>query len=131
MAALSKTQIKQAVDSASEEVHVPEWGGSLFVRTLTSKERVGFELWLSPDSDKLKEKRRKQLKERLIVLCACDENGDSIFDESDLGWLAEKAAKPVDRVFEAARKLNGIGVDDIEELEGNSDAALNDDSPSD
>ena len=33
------------------------------------------------------------MKERLIVLCACNESGEPLFDDSDIKWLRGKWAQ--------------------------------------
>ena len=42
-----------------------------------------------------------------------DESGDRIFTDKDITALGKKSAAALDKVFSAARELNGFG-DDIE-----------------
>ena len=60
----------------------------------------------------------KNLRSRLVVLCAVDESGKRIFNDSDADALGKKSAAAVDRLFTAASKHNGFSSKDIEELEG-------------
>ena len=43
MTILTRDQILQANDLVTETVEVPEWGGSVFVKSLTGVERDQFE----------------------------------------------------------------------------------------
>jgi len=131
MGVLNKDAIQQANDVEMKKVAVPEWGGDLYVRSMTGGDRTKFEMAVTSDNAKTAEKAKQQAKVRIIIMTACDEEGNLLFSESDVHWLSKKAAKPIERVFEAARILNGIGTEDIEELAGNSDEVQGDGSPSD
>ena len=131
---LTKEQIQAAQDFEMKPVPVPEWGGDdavVYVKSMTSAQRIQFELGLTHDNETVRERKRERAKEQLIVLTVCDADGNLLFEDADIGWLREKSAKPIERLFDAARKLNGIGEDDVEQLVGNSAAARSDDSPSD
>ncbi len=56
---------------------------------------------------------------KLCSYCICDEKGSLIFTEKDIVKLGQKSAEPVNRCFEAARKLNGIGDEATEDIEKN------------
>jgi hypothetical protein len=125
----TREQIQQADDFQTRQVPVPEWGDGavVYVRTISSADRIKFEMSLQHDNERIREKRREQVKEKLIVLCACDADGSPLFQESDINWLRGKSARPIERIFEAARVLNGIGEDDVEQLVGNSQEVQSDD----
>ena len=50
------------------------------------------------------------------------------FTENQVEELGKKSAKVLDRLFDAAQKLSGIGVDDVEALLGNSNKTTDDGS---
>jgi len=73
MALLSKHDIMTVDDLKVEEVSVPEWGGSVLVRTLTARERDEFE---SSTVDKKSGKPNlENFRAKLVGLCLVDENG--------------------------------------------------------
>lgn len=105
-----------------EEVDVPEWGGSVFVKELSAAERDAFEASMV----KLDRKGKVQghnlanVRARLAVFALCDEDGKRLFGDDEAGILGEMSAAALQRVFEVAQRLSGISNEDMEELEKNS-----------
>lgn len=116
---LTREQILAAKDLPSEPVHVPEWGGDLFVRTMTGVERDAFEQSLLSNRGKDKQVNTRNIRARLVVLCAVDAKGNRLFADDDAGALGKKSAAALDRVFAVAQRLNGLRDTDVEELAGN------------
>ena len=118
---LNKQDILQARDVKIEKVEVPEWGGTVFVRSLSAAERGLIE----EAAAKFKESKGKDSFARMFTvkfasLTICDEEGNRLFDDKDLAALQQKNAAAVARVAEAAQKLSGFTKEDLEELEKNS-----------
>jgi len=122
---LTREQIQRADDKRLEPVPCPEWGGSLYVRNLSGEE---LSLW-HDEMDKRKTGKQRRLassrglKGRLIVLAACDAEGRQVFSAEDADWLETKNAAVLNRLWEAACKLSGLGEDEQEQIAKNSDAA--------
>lgn len=117
MAALSKDDILEADDTEDlEEVEVPEWGGSVFVGEMTAAERDRLE----DDTYSIDEKGQMAglsmvgYRARVLALTLRDEDGEALFDYEDWRQIADKAARPVDKVFEVAAEKNGLSEEDIE-----------------
>jgi hypothetical protein len=106
---LTRDAIFAADDHKKVEVQCPEWGGSVFVRTMNGAERDAFEL------DQLANPKI-HLRVRLVAYTACDEAGKLIFSPNDLAELDKKNSKPLDRLFFESVKLNKISKQDIDEL---------------
>lgn len=104
---LTKEAILSADDLPRERVNVPEWGGDVFVRTMTGTDRDAFEASLIGNKDG----RMENVRARLVSLTLCNEIGTRIFGDDDIAALGTKSAKALDRVFAVAQRLNGIGVD--------------------
>jgi len=117
MAILTREQILDAHDLKKIEVKVPEWGGSVFVKTLTATERDRFESAIYHHKTKIK---IANVRARLAALAVIDEKGVRLFTPDDIVALGKKSATALDRVFQAACKLNKMTPDDVEELEKNS-----------
>lgn len=109
---LTREQILGAADFKVEEVPVPEWGGSVFVRTLSAGERDRWELYLL-------EGKREDVRATLAARAACDAEGKLLFEPADIKALSAKSAAALSRIFDAAIKLNKVSKDDVEELEKN------------
>lgn len=123
MAILSQDQILNADDAKRELVEVPEWGGSVYVRTLKAKDRDSYESSIIGDDGKFDIKKYANATARLAALCMCDETGKRIFDDAKIGALGEKSAEALHRVVQAARKMNKLGEDAVEDAVKNSEAA--------
>lgn len=110
---LSREEILAALDLPMEEVQVPEWGGSVFVRTMTGSERDAFEFWFCKNPG-------KDIKANVLVRTICDENRKAIFTEADIEGLSAKSAAALDRCYEVATRLSRLMPADIEELKKTS-----------
>ena len=113
---LTKDQILScATDLPTEEVQVPEWGGSVFVRTMSGIERDSFEQSILD----AKKTGLVNVRARLAVRVVCDSSGARIFDDADAAALGKKSGKALDRIFDVAQRLSGIGAKEVAELEKN------------
>jgi hypothetical protein len=126
---LGREAILAVPDRAFDDVEVPEWGGLVRVAGMSGAERDAFEqsCYRQRNGQQVWDGRRFRAK--LAARTIVDENGLRIFSEDDVAELARKSAKALQRVFEAAARLSGMSKDDLESLEGNSDAQ-DDASPS-
>jgi hypothetical protein len=99
---LTRDQILNAQDRVIETLGIPEWGGSLCVRSLTAGER---------------ENARRQAKDNpdtpaaafFAVASACDVQGNPLFKDTDAFRLADKNARAVERIADRALRLSSIG----------------------
>lgn len=115
---LTKEQILGSSDLPTESVEVPEWGGTIYIRTMSGSDRDAFEQSMI-DGKKSSVGNLANIRARLAVKTVCDASGQRLFDDADAEALGTKSAKALDRVFEVAQRLNGLGKKDIEALEGN------------
>jgi len=114
--ALTKDQILGAADLTKEEVEVPEWNGSVFVRMLTAKERDVLEsFWLARKESGNFTNARAQI----VSLTVCDEDGNRLFTEEDVEALSGKSAAALQKVYNVAMRLNRFTKKDVEELTKN------------
>lgn len=116
MAILNRDAILGADDMETIEVEVPEWGGSVRLRTLTGGERDKFESDMIDQRGKSNKMNLVNLRARLVALCAVDETGKRMFGDSEITKLGAKRASVLDKLFTAAQKLNGMTQEDVEEL---------------
>lgn len=116
MTVLSRDAIKSVSDCKLERVPVPEWGGDVFMKTLSGTERDQFE-------DGYAEQKMKNFRSRFLVLTLCDEKGERIFGDDDAAELGAKSSVVLNRLFEKGWAINAFRPEDVDSL-GN-------DSPSD
>lgn len=114
--------LKKKAAKRIEEVQVPEWGGSVFVRELSAAERDAFETSMVQldRKGKVQGHNLANVRARLAVFALCDEHGERMFGDGDAEALGELSASALQRVFEVAQRLSGISNEDVEELEKNS-----------
>lgn len=132
MALLTKDQILRAKDTVTEDVDVPEWGGTVRVKGMTGRERDQWEQSLltpgkngkapTPDMDNNRAK--------LVAATVVDEQGNRIFTAEDVGLLGNKSGAALERVVNVAMRLSGISPQDMDDLSGNSSATTSGGSPS-
>lgn len=114
---LTREQIMGADDRNTQDVDVPEWGGTVRLRGMSGLERDEYEagiIAVGPDG-----KRRvdlKNMRARLVAYSIVDEDGGRMFQAEDIEALGDKSAAALERVFDVARKLSGLSSDDVEEL---------------
>ena len=116
---LTNEAILKADDLHREEVEVPLWKGSVWVKTLTGTERDQFESSCVQNKGKSRTVNMENIRARLCVLTICNEKGDRIFDARDIEKLGRKSSKCLDLIFSVAQKLNGLSGDDVDELAKN------------
>ena len=121
---LNKQQILECKDIQSEIVKVPEWNGEVIVQGLTLAEK---DEW----TDSIMHDGKVSIKGASAKLCVCcmrDENGDLLFGLEDVPILQAKSAAALDRIFQVAQRLSGIGQEEIEETVKNSEKTQTQDS---
>jgi len=119
---LDKLTILGAPDAQTQLVEVPEWGGSVFVRSLMGTERDTFENVIAREGV---DEAADNFRARLSALCMSDESGERLFSDDDATALGKKSAKALSRVFDVAMELNGMGKEQLDTAEKNSEANPN------
>ncbi len=114
---LSKDDILKAADNAPEEVHVPEWGGTVLVRGMTGRERDAFEVSLmTTGRGGRREVSPVNVRAKVIARCVVDDDGNRLFTDADAAELGERSAAAVDRVYAVAARLSGMSDEDQENM---------------
>jgi hypothetical protein len=130
---LSRSEILSVMDIQTEDVLVPEWGGTVRVRGLTGSERDKFEDVSMQRYGKKNQSREVNLKDfraRLSAWSIVDEDGKRVFSDSDITALGQKSAAALQRVFDVAARLSGLSESDVDELTKNSSSTQSEDSGS-
>ena len=112
--ALTKDQILAADDLGLLEVKVKEWGGVVYLRVMTVAERDAHELeWLNN-----KEKGVANFRTKFLARCLCDEKGERLFTDEEVGKLSTKNAAVMNRLWDKAMRHNALTQEDVDELAG-------------
>ena len=128
MGLLTKEQILAADRKRTIDVPVKEWGGSVRLQELSASDR---DMWESESfvmaSDGQDARfNPKHARARLVVRCIVGSDGARMFSDDEVASVGSLSASTVQKLFNAARKLNAISEADIKELEGNSDGGPSD-----
>ena len=121
--ALNKTAILAAGDIKLDKVSVPEWGGDVYLKTISGIDRDQFE-------DGYQEQKMKNFRARFLVLTLCDEKGDRLFTDAEVAELAKKSSLVLNRLFEKAWSFNAFTNEAVEDLGNDSTVVPSDGSTS-
>jgi hypothetical protein len=123
---LTRETILSALDRKYEDVPVPEWGPGAMVRvqSLSAQERDNWEESnrTKPDSEGRMDTIFENMRARLVALTVVNGEGNPLFSKGDVAEIGKKNAAPIDRIFEVACRLSGIGRNDVKEMVKNSGA---------
>lgn len=118
---LNKADILAVNDRLTELVEVPEWGGSVYVRTMSAAERDLEERRIyDAQQGKKGSAAMANFRARFLALTLVDEQGAPLFTLKEVDQLAEKSFAVVSRLFEVSQRINGVTKEEIEAIEGNS-----------
>jgi hypothetical protein len=121
--ALTKDQILESNDLKNIEVEVPEWGGSVLVRTMTGADRAAFEeSMVDVQPDGTRKANVSNLRLKLVALTVVDDAGNRMFGIDDIERLGLKSSAAIERVFEAAQRINGMSADSKAQAAKNSES---------
>lgn len=111
---LNRDDILKANDIKVEPVEA--WGGTVYVKGMTGKERDLFESTIMKVRGTKRDLNLENLRAKLCALTICDEKGTRLFADGDVPLLAEKSATELQKVFIVAQRLSGITPEDVQEL---------------
>lgn len=116
--ALDLETILQVEDMQLEAVSCPEWGGTVYLRSINGNQRDRFE-----EGYRAEEGVTKSLvgmRADLVSRCICSESGEFLeVSDSQRKALGRKSAAVLDRLFAVCMRLNGMSSDDEEMLAKN------------
>lgn len=93
--------------------------GKLYIREMTGAERDDFEAWIATRRTARGDLDTRGMRAELVSRCVCDAHGSPLCQsEDDRAALDRMPAGLLQRLFEAAQAVNGLGAE-IEAVEGN------------
>jgi hypothetical protein len=105
---LGRADLLACEDLPVKTVAVPDWGGAVYIRRLTAGERDTFDALAV-------EKKGLGLRTALCIRSLCDASGQRLFKDDEADLLAQKSARSLDVIFDAASTFNALhGKDDLE-----------------
>lgn len=127
---LNRDAILKAAALRTEDVPVPEWGGSVLVRELRGRERDEWEASLAVQRGEKMVPDTANMRAKLAARAIVGEDGEPLFTQQDVNALGELSAAALDRVFAVASRLSGLAPASAEEAGKDSGSSLPGDSGS-
>lgn len=124
---LSRDDILRVNDIQYEELEISEWGSTVRIKSLTSRERDKIEMSTMKDGEAT---NFVDFRARFASAVLCDNDGKNLFTDSDIPLLTEKSATALQKIMDVGMRLSHMTDDDVEELVGNLEDGLNEDSGS-
>lgn len=113
---LDRDAILKSDDRKTETVHVPEWGGDVLVKAMSSAERDSWEGWCTELREKWGRFGVPNIRASVAVRSVVDEKGERLFGDGEVEILGDKSGAALDRIFAVAGRLSKITERDVEEL---------------
>lgn len=120
---LGRDAILKAAALKTEDVPVPEWGGSVLVRELRGRERDEWEGSLTVQRGGQMVPDVANMRAKLAARCIVGDDLEPLFTQQDVAALGELSAAALDRVFNAASRLSGLNAAALEDAAKNSGTA--------
>lgn len=111
---LTKDAILAAKDLQIETVDVPEWGGKVHIRPFNGAERDTLEAAAKHAQDDM-----RGFRARIVAASICNDAGELLFEIKDIPALNNKSAAALNRVCDAALRLNHMTPEDVDDLTKN------------
>lgn len=110
---LNRQAILTANDSGCKPVDVPEWGGRVFLRKWTGRQRQEFRAWTEQrKGDTLAD---AEISSHIVVMSVCDQEGKLLFSNGDEELLLAKSGSVLNRIATEALQHNGLAAEAVEE----------------
>lgn len=118
---MNRDELREAIrnerDVIIEPVATPEWptvNGLVFVKSLSIADREAYLTALRqvsvPKEGQVKiEVKYEVATVKLAAAAMCDSEGNTLFGPEDVEWLQQKSHSAMQRVIDAASRLNGFG----------------------
>ena len=114
------------------EVEIPELDAAFILREMSGTERDKFEAGAFVETDGKRSVNVVYLRARLVALCLVGEDGDRLYADDEVSQLSDAVpASILQKLFEAAQKLNGLDAAATEAALKNSGGGAPVASPSD
>lgn len=94
------------------ELDLPELGGKVFLRVLSSRERDALEAEFTDAKNNLT--KLENIRAKLVVRAVADDQGKRLFSDAEVEQVGDMPAPLVSKIFDAAAKHNGMAGDSVE-----------------
>ncbi len=100
---LTREQILNAVDCELTKVEVPEWGGEIYIKSLSGAESE--QLKEATENSDLTDAEKMAV---TLAISIVDENGHPLFTRDDMVELSKKSFRVLVRLIDKFNEVNGF-----------------------
>ena len=111
--ALGRDEILSNKTLPTKELDVPEFSGSVFIKTMTGNDRDTLEDWVSNPN-------MKSRRANMMVMCVANEAGEPLFTKRDIPELGLLDGRAAERICQEIIAFNKMSEAAAEEVLGNS-----------
>ncbi len=104
-----RSQILEADDLPLEEVTVPAWDCTVYVRPMSGDEAVRY--YQALRGDVVDPAVARNL---LLAICLCDSHGERIFSDADAPYIGRRNAAVLGQLHDVAVRVNRLGAAQVE-----------------
>ena len=119
MSLLDRNAILNGEDRPTQDVPVPEWGGTVRVREMTGDQRTKYEQLTLKRSESDGEASADNIRAIVVAACVVGEDGAPMFTQEDVAALGGRNWRALDRVFKVCIALSGANEKSTEEAAKN------------
>ena len=116
---LTRAAILAASDLPTRDVEVPEWGGTVRVRTMMARDRDVFDMALR---EAAKAGVGTNVRAYFAATCIIGDDGEPLFTADDVEALGAKSSEAMNRVYDAIVDLNRLAASAVADAAKNSSA---------
>lgn len=128
MTALNREMILSAGDLRHEKVEMPEWGGHVYVSSVSAADWMDFQDAAIKGKEDQGQSNTAPWVGRMLVRTIVDEQGQRLFADEDAPILMRKPLTVINRLYRAADRLNDFSGRGLKEAEKNSEEGAGEDS---
>ena len=107
MAVLSRDQIFSKPDIETDEVDVPEWGGTVRIRSITAAQQKEIAK-IQNNTARSETDRYARGRLQMVVFGCVDKEGSPLFTEDDFAALEERNPGVLNRLSDAIGRISGL-----------------------
>jgi len=120
---LTFAQIIEADDIEMRRVPVPEWGGAIYMKSMTGQDRDNYiglvQARMVGSGDDRKISDYSGLSSHLLQKCMAKKDGSPLFSPAQVRDLQKKNSGVLNRLQTIAQEMNGLTDEEVEKYAGN------------
>lgn len=110
----------KATRPTMSELYIPEVGKKYLIRTLTGQEVDAYRSSIMVGKGQNQTINQRGMRAKLAILSLGNSDGSRMLSDKDTAMVQTWPSKVLERIFDRARKFNGLTEDDTDDEKGNS-----------